>query len=101
MNKLRTCMQVLAIMAAAVITCCLCQRDVSTGTMKTKRKKFMGGSCQVPRKVLEDLSLKHFDRKVSTLSGMEVEYLCYTSTMLQFLQANSMAFSAAFVSIFN
>ena len=35
-----------------------------TKTMKTKRKKFMGGSCQVPRKVLEDLSLKHFDRKV-------------------------------------
>ena len=25
----------------------------------------MGGSCQVPRKVLEDLSLKHFDRKIS------------------------------------
>ena len=30
---------------------------MSTKTMKTKRKKFMGGSCQVPRKVLEDLSL--------------------------------------------
>ena len=65
MNKLRMCVQVLAIMAVAVITCCLYQRDVSTGTMKTKRKKFMGGSCQAQQKVLEDLSLKHFDRKVS------------------------------------
>ena len=77
MNKLRTCVQVLAIMAAAVTTFCLCQRDVTTRTMKTKRKKFMGDSCQVPRKVLEDLSLKYSDRKVSTLSGMEAEYLCY------------------------
>ena len=29
---------------------------MSTKTMKTKRKKFMGDSCQVPQKVLEDLS---------------------------------------------
>ena len=38
MNKLRTCVQVLAIMAAAVTTYCLCQRDVTTGTMKLRGK---------------------------------------------------------------
>ena len=48
----------------------------------------MGGSCQVPRKVLEDLSLKHFDRKVSTLSvGMRLLcskncLLCYSIILL-------------------
>ena len=73
---------------AAVIThatCYLCTADVSRGTMKTKRKRFMGDTCTESRVILDDFSLRNFGKKVSHFS-YQAEYLCYKchNTLLSF-----------------
>jgi hypothetical protein len=56
--------------------CCQCETDVSTGTMKVKRKKLRGCTTEKAHEMMDKLSFNKFKRNVSSLLTNE-DLICY------------------------
>ena len=60
----------------ATAKCFLCESDVSSGTMLSKRRKVNGSVSRVAMDVLDKLSLSIYKRKLSTFTS-DGSFICY------------------------
>jgi hypothetical protein len=55
------------------------ETNVSIGTIKTKRRKLLGSSAKEALKILDEMSVDEFARKISTflIRTAEHHFICY------------------------
>ena len=56
-------------------TCCLCSSNVSSGTMKTKRRKVIGEATRLAVEVIDNLAKRSFMKTLSSTVGSNAYYL--------------------------
>ena len=62
----------------ASVVCFLCQADVTSGTMLSKRRKIPGPASEIASNILDELSQKFYHEKVSSTcqESEETTFIC-------------------------